>query len=94
MNKLTILLLLVLSFGCGEKQDASSEKIPKPLPYLGDMGKDHLIPPFKFLNQDSIWKTNDDFKNKVWVVEFFFYYLRFNLPNNEKANASFAKGNA
>jgi protein SCO1 len=72
VNKLTILLLLVLSFGCGEKQEASSEKIPEPLPYLGDMGIDHLIPPFKFLNQDSIWKTNDDFKNKVWVVEFFF----------------------
>jgi protein SCO1/2 len=32
----------------------------------------HAIPEFKFLNEDSVWKTNKDFKNKLWIAEFFF----------------------
>lgn len=32
----------------------------------------HTIPEFKFLNEDSVWKTNSDFKNKIWIAEFFF----------------------
>ena len=32
----------------------------------------HKIPDFKYLNEDSIYKTNQDFKNKVWIAEFFF----------------------
>ena len=32
----------------------------------------HKIPDFKYLNEDSVWKTNQDFKNKVWIAEFFF----------------------
>ena len=32
----------------------------------------HKIPVFTFLNEDSILKTNSDFKNKVWITEFFF----------------------
>jgi protein SCO1/2 len=30
------------------------------------------IPPFKFLNQDSIYITQDAFKNKIYVADFFF----------------------
>ncbi|MFM7662156.1 MAG: SCO family protein [Bacteroidota bacterium] len=32
----------------------------------------HKIPQIKYLNEDSIWKTNKDFENKLWIVEFFF----------------------
>jgi protein SCO1/2 len=32
----------------------------------------HKIPDFKYLNEDSVWKTNQDFKNKFWIAEFFF----------------------
>lgn len=32
----------------------------------------HKIPKFTYLNEDSTWKTNKDFQNKIWIVEFFF----------------------
>ena len=32
----------------------------------------HKIREFKFLDEDSIWKSNKDFKNKIWISEFFF----------------------
>lgn len=32
----------------------------------------HRIDSFAFLNQDSIWVTNETFKNKVYVADFFF----------------------
>ena len=32
----------------------------------------HKIADFKYLNEDSVWKTNKDFKNKLWIAEFFF----------------------
>ena len=64
-----ILFLIVGSIlsGCEEK-DIHEE----PLPYLGHEGKDHIIPPIKFLNQDSIWVTSDSFAGKIWIAEFFF----------------------
>lgn len=59
---------------------------PIPLPKLGNYdvvyskknGKEIIdsiystIPAFQYLNEDSIRVTNSDFKNKVWIVEFFF----------------------
>ncbi len=30
------------------------------------------IPAFKFLNQDSVYITNDHFKNKIYIADFFF----------------------
>ena len=59
---------------------------PIPLPKLGNYdvvyhkknGKEIIdsiyltIPVFQYLNEDSIRVTNSDFKNKVWIVEFFF----------------------
>ncbi len=30
------------------------------------------VPTFRFLNQDSVYITNQDFKNKIYVVDFFF----------------------
>ncbi len=59
---------------------------PNPLPklvnydvvYSKKNGKEKIdsiystIPAFQYLNEDSIRVTNSDFKNKVWIVEFFF----------------------
>lgn len=30
------------------------------------------IPEFRFLNEDSIFVSNKNFKNKIWIAEFFF----------------------
>lgn len=41
----------------------------------GTMGVDTVyqtIPAFRFLNQDSVYITNDKFKGKVYVADFFF----------------------
>ena len=32
----------------------------------------HKIPEFKYFNEDSVLKTNKDFKDKIWIAEFFF----------------------
>jgi len=61
------------------------EKKPK-LPYIGNFdlvykkvdGKTitdtvyPTIPNFSYLNEDSVLVTNETFKNKVWIAEFFF----------------------
>lgn len=41
----------------------------------GSMGVDTVyqtIPPFRFLNQDSVYITNDQFKDKIYIADFFF----------------------
>jgi protein SCO1/2 len=52
------------------------------LPYLGKHGTQlvagkidtiyHQIPPFKFLNQDSVWVSEKDMEGKIYVADFFF----------------------
>ena len=44
----------------------------KPLAYISLNGEAKRVPEFTFLNQDSLFISNEDFKNKVYVVEFFF----------------------
>ncbi len=43
-----------------------------PLDYITLDGKKRKVPPFSFLNQDSLMISNEDYKGKVYVVEFFF----------------------
>ena len=79
-NSLYILLLLsgILSAGCGNN---------KTLPYYGERDTKTVtnadgstsidtvymqIPPFKFLNQDSVYITEAAFKDKIYVADFFF----------------------
>lgn len=79
MNKLKNILLFVFAFGlitgCDLLQKTES------LPYLGfhDIQGDdtialHRIPDFRFQNQDSVWITNETYKDKVYISEFFFTY--------------------
>lgn len=50
----------------------------KPLPILGERdfnGTDtvyHTVPPFRFVNQDSVMVTNETFDNKIYIADFFF----------------------
>ena len=44
----------------------------KPLAYISLNGEAKRVPEFTFLNQDSLFISNEDFNNKVHVVEFFF----------------------
>ena len=79
-NLFSYLVLFSLGFlSCQENK-------AKKLPYLGNFdvaykkidGVLHTdtiyqtIPPFTFFNEDSLQVTNNDFKNKVWIAEFFF----------------------
>ena len=64
----------------------SCKEVPTKLPILGNADIVYLqkegvtiadtlypkIPTFTFLNEDSILVSNENFKNKIWIVEFFF----------------------
>ncbi|SMO47936.1 protein SCO1/2 [Solitalea koreensis] len=78
-NKLFIFLaILTLSSSCSTKKDklpilGSREAITKTI--NGEQVIDsvyHTIEPFRFINQDSMVVTNDTFKGKIYVADFFF----------------------
>ena len=52
-------------------QDGRS-KSANPLQYIILNGEAKTVPEFTFLNQDSLFVSNEDFKGKVYVEEFFF----------------------
>lgn len=68
--RILLLLIIAAMIGCtSEKEQA--------LPYIGnhpnaEAGDYHKIPPFRFINQDSALVTNETFKGKVYVADFFF----------------------
>lgn len=76
---LIVLFGVLLSFtSCKEKS--------RTLPYIGNFDLEYnkiegktvvdtvypTIPNFTYLNEDSVLVTNEDFKNKIWIAEFFF----------------------
>lgn len=69
--KVTLLVLLTLSLG-------SCKWGKHTLPILGQMdinGTDTIyktIPPFKFINQEGDFVTDETIKNKVFIADFFF----------------------
>jgi len=79
-SSISTLLLIFILFVSSCKED-------KKLPFYGlrdtktvknadgSSGVDTVyqrIPPFKFLNQDSVYITNDQFKDKIYIADFFF----------------------
>ena len=57
------------------KQNATVENdraSASPLSFIKINEEAKKVPDFLFLNQDSLWISNDDFKGKVYVAEFFF----------------------
>lgn len=73
-----LLLTAAAIFSCKPKESA--------LPIYGERefnGKDtvyHTIAPFAFLDQDSVLVTNDTFKGKMYVADFFFTSCRTICP--------------
>lgn len=66
-----VFVALVLTFGCQSTDD-------RELPFLGNHQEIdgqivyHTIPSFSFINQDSLVVTNDLFKGKWYIADFFF----------------------
>ena len=59
-------------------QDGRS-KPADPLQYIMLNGEAKSVPEFALLNQDSLFISNEDFKEKVYVAEFFFRVGKDNL---------------
>lgn len=82
-NKLVIGLLVVSLWGC---KNVTDEAVVRKLPIVGEIdvhyttvnGKEvadtiyHKVPDFKYINQDSVWISSGDLKDKIWVTDFFF----------------------
>jgi protein SCO1/2 len=79
MSISTIMLMLFLIVSCVDKKEAK-------LPIFGERevaGADtlyHQIGEFKFVNQDSALVTNETFKGKIYVADFFFTSCRTICP--------------
>lgn len=71
--------LCVVTFGCISKKE-------EKLPIFGERiveGSDtlyHTIADFSFVNQDSLIVTNETFKDKIYVADFFFTSCRTICP--------------
>ncbi len=69
---------------------AACDNEPKRLPILGErdfVNGDTVyatIPPFAFVNQDSALISNDTYKNKIYVVDFFFTHCPTICPKVKK----------
>lgn len=76
---LTLLVFCILLSACSQKKAA-------PLPIFGEReveGTDtvyHTIDKFSFVDQDSAEVTNETFKNKIYVADFFFTSCRTICP--------------
>jgi protein SCO1/2 len=84
---LYVITVLFLSIACtGEiPVDPMAEK-QKILPIVGERDVEYkmvdgvevadtiypTVPSFKYIDQDSIMRTSEEFKGKIWVVDFFF----------------------
>src|SRR5688572_29869736 len=73
-----MVLLLVFASACTPNE--------RPLPVFGErevVNGDtlyHHIAPFEFVNQDSATVTNQSFKDKIYVADFFFTTCRTICP--------------
>ena len=56
----------------GQIVENNRASISTPLSYIKINNEPRKVPDFLFYNQDSLMITNEDFKNKIYVAEFFF----------------------
>jgi protein SCO1/2 len=79
LSRAFAVLMCVLVLSCIEKKES-------PLPIYGERDVEngdtvyHKIGPFKFVNQDSQVVTNETFKGKIYVADFFFTSCRTICP--------------
>lgn len=52
--------------------ESNRSQSAEPLQYIILNGEAKQVPDYTFLNQDSLWISNEDYTNKVYVAEFFF----------------------
>jgi protein SCO1/2 len=85
MKKYSLLLLCVVLLNCSNKTEEKSSRV-EALPFYSDASftpnwlenksealKDfHKIPDFSFVNQDGESVTQDTFKDKIYITDFFF----------------------
>jgi protein SCO1 len=75
-----------LLVACSLQLVACSTKKETPLPIFGERevnGTDtlyHTIAPFQFVDQDSVVITNETFKGKIYIADFFFTSCRTICP--------------
>jgi protein SCO1/2 len=84
MKLLGIILIFILCFSCVEKKNNNpeaemSEASVTTLPYFDSPDftpkwerVTHKIPEFSFTNQDGLLITNETYKGKIYVADFFF----------------------
>lgn len=91
INKLTFLVIIGIIFHACNSKD-------RKLPIIGEReiientvdGKTvidtiyHQIPAFKFLNQDSLYITDQDFDKKIYVSNFFFTHCPSICPTMQR----------
>jgi protein SCO1/2 len=51
---------------------------------LQHVKKFHRIADFKLKNQNNKWVTQNTFKNKIYVADFFFHNMSFNMSHNDR----------
>lgn len=60
----------------GDREVVDSNRLhhasEQELAYVTLNGQKRKVPDFLFLNQDSLWISNEDYKGKVYIAEFFF----------------------
>ena len=44
----------------------------------------HSVENFQFINQDSMVVTNSTFSNSIYIADFFFHNMSYNMSSNEK----------
>ncbi len=95
-NKNTIFLvsffiLLGIAFLSYYYKVNSERNKVSPLPVIGN-DQNHHISPFSFVNQDGKTITNDDLKDKIVVVEYFFATCKGICPKmNENLSSIYRK---
>lgn len=82
INKIVIGLLAVVVWGCTNTPAEEERRLPivgeVDVHYRTVNGKEiadtvyHKVPDFKYINQDSVWISSADLKDKIWVTDFFF----------------------
>lgn len=73
---------LMLFTGCKNPDQTGEKRLPivgnTDIEYRMVDGKEvadtiyHVVPDFRYINQDSVWISSSDLKEKIWVTDFFF----------------------
>ena len=73
-NNLSVLVITVLLFSCGVSNSNNQRLKYYGMSEISSTGDTipFVVPPFRFVDQDSNWITNETMKGKVYVTDFFF----------------------